>query len=148
MQKMIKCAFINALKKTVKPTHIFLTAVLLLVPALQQAACAAMIGTELLLTSNRNPEPRADLGKAIPREKILAALVAGGIDPQEAEARIDSLCDEEIELISEKLADLPAGGNAVGFVVITGIVVLIVLIIIESTSDVRMFPRLDFRNWF
>ena len=78
------------------------------------------------------------------RKDIQEALVARGIDFQEAQIRIDSLTDSEIELIFNKIKDLPAGGVDATFVLIIVGVIVVVFIIVEYTSAVPMFPWLHF----
>jgi hypothetical protein len=128
-----------------KPTSILLIIIFLLAPAYCRTASAAMIETNLLVA----PEPKTDrrdfLQDLISRNDIQQVLVAHGVSPAEARARIDSLSDDELEIIFkdiENIADLPAGGNAVGFIVIVGAVILIVILIVEYFSDVKMFPSL------
>ena len=128
-------------KKMITPTRIFLVILLLLISTFNQSASAAMIGTENLLETDRNQETRAYLQQLISREKIQNALVARGINPSEAQARINSLSDGEIERIAAKIDILPAGGGVTGFVLIVGAVVLILIIIVEYTSVVKMFPQ-------
>jgi hypothetical protein len=132
----------NFMDKALKPTSIFLTVVFLMVPAFYQSASAAMIGTNTLLTADRSQDTRDCLHDLITREDIKKALVARGINPLEAKARIDSLSDDELELISGKIADLPAGGDATGFVLVVGAVIIIALMIVEYFSEVKMFPQL------
>jgi hypothetical protein len=134
----------NNLEKTLKPTCKLLVAVLLLMSFFHQYASAAMIATEKFLPSDRNQKTRDQLHQLIARKNIQEALVARGIDLDEAAARIDSLTDDEIELIAGKIDALPAGGNIVGFVVICAAVILIVFFIVEYTSSVKMFPRFQF----
>jgi hypothetical protein len=74
------------------------------------------------------------------RKEIQEALVARGIDLQEAKIRIDSLTDSEIEQILEKINDLPAGGIDAAFVLIIVGVIVVLFIIVEYTSAVPMFP--------
>jgi len=136
----------NTMKKMLKPTSIFLAILLVLIPSLYQTVSAAMIGTEAVLRSDRNQETRDYLTALISREKVRKALVARGVTPHEAKARIDSLSDAEIEQISEIIADLPAGGDATGFIVVVGVVILILIFIVEYTSSVKMFPQLQFNN--
>ena len=136
----------NFIEKALKPTSIFLAILFLLAPAYYQSVSAAMIGTETMLTPDRNQETRDYLNDLISREKVRRALVARGINPHEAKARIDSLSDAEIEQISEIIADLPAGGDATGFIVVVGVVILILIFIVEYTSSVKMFPQLQFNN--
>ena len=132
----------NIFKKTLTPTSIFLVFIFLIVPAFYQSASAAMIGTEILLTADRNHKTRDYLNHLISRKDIQKALVDRGVNPHEAEARINSLSDDEIEMIAGILADLPAGGDATGFVVIVGAVIIILIIIVEYFSEVKMFPQL------
>ncbi len=103
-----------------------------------------MVGTEKLLTSDRNQETRSYLQQMMSRKDIQEALVARGIDLQEAQVRIDSLTDSEIELIFNKITDLPAGGVDATFVLILVGVIVVLIIIVEYTSAVPMFPWLHF----
>ena len=123
----------NFIAKALKPTSIFLAILFLLAPAYYQSVSAAMIGTETMLTPDRNQTTR---------EYIQKVLVARGINPHEAKARIDSLSDDELEMISQKITDLPAGGDATGFILIVGAVIIIVIILVEYFSEVKMFPQL------
>lgn len=123
----------NFIEKTLKPTSIFLAILFLLVPAYYQSVSAAMIGTETMLRPDRHQNTR---------DYIQKVLVGRGINPQEAKARIDSLSDDELEMISQKIADLPAGGDATGFILIVGAVIIILVILVEYFSEVKMFPQL------
>ena len=136
----------NTMKKMLKPTSLFLAVLLVLIPSFYQAASAAIIGTEAVLRSDRNQETRDYLNDLISREKVRKVLVARGVNPHEAKARIDSLSDAEIEQISEIIADLPAGGNVTGFIVVVGVVILILIFIVEYTSSVKMFPQFQSNN--
>jgi len=95
-----------------------------------------------LLISDRNQETRSYLQQMMSRKEIQEALVARGIDLQEAKIRIDSLTDSEIEQILEKINDLPAGGIDAAFVLIIVGVIVVLFIIVEYTSAVPMF------SWF
>ncbi len=130
------------IEKTLKPTSIVLAIVFVLVPAIYQSVSAAMIGTKTMLTGDRHQDTRDCLHDLISREDIKKVLVARGINPLEAKARIDSLSDDESALISGQFTDLPAGGDAVGFVLVVGAVIIIALIIVEFFSEVKMFPQL------
>ena len=132
----------NTMKKMLKPTSIFLAILLVLIPSLYQTVSAAMIGTEAVLRSDRNQETRDYLTALISREKVRKALVSRGVTPHEAKARIDSLSDDELEMISQKIDGLPAGGDATGFIVLVGVVIIIVFILVEYFSEVKMFPQL------
>ena len=131
-----------AFQKMAKPISMLAVILLLFMSTLNQRAAAAMVGTEKLLISDRNQETRNYLQEMMSRKQIQEALVARGIDLQEAKIRIDSLTDSEIEQILEKINDLPAGGIDATFVLIIVGVIVVLFIIVEYTSAVPMF------SWF
>ena len=132
----------HTFQKTAKPISIITIILVLLMSTLIQPAAAAMVGTETLLISDRNQKTRSYLQQMMSRRDIQEALVARGIDLQEAQIRIDSLTDSEIELIFTKINDLPAGGIDAAFVLILLGVIVVLTIIVEYTSAVPMFPWL------
>ena len=132
----------HAFQKMAKPISILAVILLLLMSTLYQPAKAAMVGTEKLLISDRNQETRSYLQQMMSRKEIQEALVARGIDLQEAKIRIDSLTDSEIEQVLEKINDLPAGGIDAAFILIIVGVIVVLFIIVEYTSAISMF------SWF
>ena len=130
----------HTFQKTAKPISVLAIFLLLLMSILNRPAAAAMVGTEKLLISDRNQETRSYLQQMMSRKDIQEALVARGIDLQEAQIRIDSLTDSEIELIFNKITDLPAGGVDATFVLILVGVIVVMIIIVEYISAVPMFP--------
>lgn len=127
-------------KNTVKPTSIFLAIVLVLVSTSYQSASAAMIGTEKLLQAGNNQKTRDYLHQLVDREEIKSALVSQGIDPQEAQLRIQSLTDHEIELIADKIDNLAAGRGVVIFSMVIVAVIIAALLIFNYTSVTDLFP--------
>ena len=130
----------HAFQKMANPISILAVILLLLMSTLYQPAKAAMVGTEKLLISDRNQETRSYLQQMMSRKEIQEALVARGIDLQEAKIRIDSLTDSEIEQVLEKINDLPAGGIDAAFILIIVGVIVVLFIIVEYTSALPMFP--------
>ena len=130
----------NLFQKTVKPASIFLAIVFLLVSTSYQSASAAMIGTEKLLQAEDLQEKRDHLHQLIAREEVKSALIAQGIDPLEAQLRLQSLTDEEIRLIADKLDDLSAGGGVVTFSLIIVAVIIATVLIFYFTSISDVFP--------
>ena len=126
--------------KTAKPISILAIFLLLLMSILNRPAAAAMVGTENLLISERNQEARSYLQLLMSRQDIQEALIARGIDLQEAQTRIASMSDNEIELIFNNMTDLPAGGVDVTFVLILVGVIVVVFIFVEYISAIPMLP--------
>ena len=137
----------HTFQKMAKPIGILAVILLLLMSTLNQLAAAARVGTEKLLISDRNQETRSYLQQMMSRKQIQEALVARGIDLQEAKIRIDSLTDGEIEQILEKINDLPAGGIDAAFVLIIVGVIVVLFIIVEYTSAIPMFSWFQPGKW-
>ena len=104
-----------------------------------QSAFAAMIDTESLINVDRNQSPRDYLNDLLAREDFQAVLISQGIDPQEAQARIDSLSDAEVNDIVNKLDQLPAGGF-LGTLLIVVALVFIILLFTDVAGYTDIFP--------
>jgi hypothetical protein len=130
----------NAFRKIAKPTGTLLAIVLLLVSTSYQSVSAAMVGTEKLLTAGSKTESRNYLHQLTAREDIRRALIALGVDPQEAQLRIESLTDEEIALIADKIDRLAAGKGVFIFSMIIVGVIVAAIIIFNYTSVTDIFP--------
>src|SRR5215510_2306970 len=79
-------------------------------------ARAELIDTEAVLASS--PETaRAELRTLMARSDVRAELQRYGVDPNEAEARIATLSDAEVQQLHQKISQVPAGGDFVGVIV-------------------------------
>lgn len=132
----------NLIEKVRKPTSMLLAILFLMVPVFHQTVSAAMVGTEVMLAPDCKSDTRGCLRDLVSRKDIQRELVFYGIDPDEAQARIESLTDDELATIAPILADLPAGGDGTGFAVVVGMVIMLVACLVEYLSDVKMFPQL------
>jgi hypothetical protein len=130
----------NLIKKAGKPTRIILAIVFLLVSTSFQTASAAMIGTEKLIQVQDPQKKRDYLQQLIAREEIKEALIAQGLDPLEAQLRIQNLTDGEIRLIADKLDDLTAGGGVFIFSLIIVAVIIASVLIVNFTRVTDVFP--------
>jgi hypothetical protein len=128
------------IRKMSKPTAIFLTFYMLMLACPYQSAWAAMIGTESIINVDRSQSPRDYLNNLLAREDIQAALVYQGIDPQEAQARIDSLPDAEVNDIVNKLDQLPAGGGVLETILIIAFLVFAIFVVTDIAGYTDIFP--------
>jgi len=84
-------------------------------------ARAELVVTDSVITPARRPESdRARVRALLDRREVEAQLEEYGISAEEAAARVDALTDQEIALITDRLNEVPAGGDA-------GILTLLVL---------------------
>src|SRR5947208_10307824 len=84
-------------------------------------ARAELVVTDSVITPARRPESdRARVRALLDRREVEAQLEGYGISAEEAAARVEALTDREIALITDRLNEVPAGGDA-------GILTLLVL---------------------
>ncbi len=130
----------NVIRRTLKPMSISLAVIMFLIGAPVHSVLATMIGTEAVMGSARGQEAREHIQRFLTRQDVQKALIAQGIDPVEARARINSLSDDEVIRIADQIDRLPAGGGFVEFLLIIILVGFIVLVITDMTGVTDVFP--------
>jgi hypothetical protein len=119
----------------------FVAVTMLLMSLPVQTVRAAMIKTETVLTQSTVNDVRENLNQFLKREDVQAIMTAQGISPVEVKARVDSLSDDEIMQIADKLDQLPAGGDsAIGVIAIASVIVFIILLITDILGYTDIFP--------
>jgi hypothetical protein len=106
-------------------------------------AHAAMVNTAEILKQSKHNLARERINMFIDRSEVHKNLVAWGVNPEEAKARVNSLSDREIEKITARIDQLPAGGGALGTIVGAALVIFIVLLITDilGFTDVFTFVK-------
>jgi hypothetical protein len=100
------------------------------------AAHAGMIGTEAVVNAAQAQQDRERLRSTLNRNDVQTQLIARGVDPAQVQARIDSLTDQEVQSLSGKIDQLPAGGDGLGLLVF----IFIVLLITDILGFTNIFP--------
>ena len=100
------------------------------------AAHAGMIGTEAVVNAAQVQQDRERLRSTLNRDDVQAQLIARGVDTAQVQARVDSLTDEEVQSLSGKLDQLPAGGDGLELLVF----IFIVLLITDILGFTNVFP--------
>jgi hypothetical protein len=126
-----------AARKKGRPVFILMVALALLISIPYEPAFAALIGTDAVIDSAGAADMRERLNQLLTREDVRAALLARGIDPAEAQARIESLTDSELAQIAGQVDKLPAAGDGFGVVIFVLLVVLLVLVILKVAGKLR-----------
>lgn len=121
-------------------TAIFMTALMLVVAGPYQAAVAALIPTENAVDSEAADKARDNINNFLSRQDAQDYLIAKGISPDEARARMDSLTDAEALMLSRHIESMPAGGSAVGIVVGAILLVFLILLITDLAGLTDVFP--------
>ncbi len=119
------------------PVFFLMITLALLISIPYQPAVAALIGTETAMDSAKGADIRERLLQYLAREDVRTALLAQGIDPAEANARIASLTDSELSQIAGQIDKLPAAGDGLGLVIAVLLIVLIVIVILKVTGKLK-----------
>jgi hypothetical protein len=134
------------IRKNVKLTCIFLSLLMFLITVPFDSVLAAMIGTEATLDSTRAQHARDDIISLLLREDVQNALMAQGVNPQEAKARIDSLSDAEVIQIANEIKKLPAGGYLpvwIGILILAGVVLILTTSLATMKYYEPEYPSVD-----
>lgn len=102
-----------------------------------QSASAAMIGTQDAIETEQHAalvdNVKAQMSRDIVRDRFLEL----GVSPDAVESRLDALTHEELQLLSNRLDDMPAGAGIAG----TLGIVLVVLLVLELLGVTNVFTK-------
>ena len=119
------------IRRNAKLAGVFLTILTLYITAPFDSVLAAMIETEATLDLKRVHQARDEINELLLREDVQNALMAQGINPLEAKARIDSLSDAEVVRLADQIYKIPAGGNSI----VVGLLIVLVCVLIVVAVD-------------
>lgn len=128
---MLKSSLVNTL------IVVFLLNTIIL-PVLQPVR-GEIIGTQKFLDMQQRNRQINQIDGFLAREDVREQLIEWGVDPVDAQARVVALSDAELQLVTERLETLPAGGTSA--LAIVGIV-FVVLLILELVGVTNVFTSL------
>lgn len=99
-------------------------------------ARAELIGTAQLLAPSADAQ-RERVDAFLAREDVVEQFEALGVDPAEARLRVAGLTEAELEQLSGRIDELPAGAGALEVVLL----VLIILLILELAGAIDIFKK-------
>lgn len=89
-------------------------------------AQAAMISTQAAVSAAQDSAQRQAVGAVLARADVREGLIAQGVEPAEATARLAALSDAEVEQLAARIDELPAGGFGVlGAIAVVAIIFVI-----------------------
>jgi hypothetical protein len=140
LNRNLRRRYMKVIRRAAKPVSVFLTVLMVLLSVPYQCALASMVETETVLDMARSQEARRYLNEVFSRDDVQSALMAQGINPIEAQARVTSLSDAEVVRLAEQVEHVPAGGGAVGVIVGAAVLVFIILLITDILGYTDVFP--------
>ncbi len=99
-------------------------------------AQAAMIGNAQVIDEVRSELNRAEILDMLDREAARQQLTALGVSPDMVKQRVAQMTDAEVAQLNRHLADLPAGGDIWGVLLL----LFIVFIITDMLGATDIFP--------
>ncbi|MGD8416440.1 MAG: PA2779 family protein [Pseudomonadales bacterium] len=105
--------------------------------SLTMPANAAVLSTGDYLAAEARAENLAKVNAVFAREDVRQYLVAQGVNPDDALARVAQLPDQDVAQIAGQLEDVPAGGSILALIG----AVFVVLIILELTGVINIFKK-------
>ena len=121
----------HPIRKKAQPVAILMIILTMLLSVPYQSAVAALVETETMLDMSRGQEARETLKQFMARKDVRSAIVSQGVDPLEADARLNSLTDVEVIQLADQIDQLPAGGEVLGLAITVLVIVILVLVIIR-----------------
>jgi hypothetical protein len=120
-------------------------ALVLLISTLPQGvAQAALITTDQVIgdqaPDNGVQHERRKVDAFLQRQDVRDQMVAFGVDPAEAEARVASLSDHEIRQIAGQIDRLPAGQGVIVALIGAAVFIFLVLLITDLLGLTHIFP--------
>lgn len=104
--------------------------------SIQAPAVAGMVGTGEVIAQQQQTLDRGQLLGALAQEDVRAQLVALGVDPEQAAARVAALSGEELQLLAAQMDEMPAGGSVLGVAVF----IFLVLLATDILGFTDIFP--------
>ena len=126
------------ISSSIQRTVALLMTICLVTLPVTQTAQAGIIPIETAIEISNRSQQIDRVKEMLARESVQGIMIKLGVDPADASARVQTLTAEELQVLEENLAELPAGG--VGVVEVVGIVA-IVLIVLELLNVTNFFTE-------
>jgi hypothetical protein len=128
------------LKKMMRPVGFFLVFSFLLLNLNVPTAQAKMVGTNAVIADQQAVDQRAQVADFLASEDVKQIMTQYGVDPVEAQLRVDSLSNAELASLSNSIDQLPAGAGGVGAVVGAAVLIFVILLITDLVGLTHVFP--------
>jgi hypothetical protein len=123
----------------VKPVACLLTFVFCYFNVLWAPAQAALVTTAQTVQANENERTRAQLRGLLNRADVRNQLESWGVDPAEAQARVDTLTAAELEELATRMEALPAGSGGLAVVAVVLLIAFLVLLLTDIMGYTNIF---------
>jgi hypothetical protein len=102
-------------------------------------AQAALVSTAQVVATTENEQTKLRLRALLARADVKTQLEAWGVDPQEAQARVDTLTAPELEELSNRMDELPAGAGDLAVVAVVLLIAFLAILITDILGYTNIF---------
>lgn len=102
--------------------------------ATPSAVVDGLVTTQEAVTADEVSADRERIEQLLSRDDVRDQLVAQGVDPADVEQRVAALSDQEVQQMSERLGQMPAGANSVVGALFAVFVILLVTDLLGLTN--------------
>ena len=129
----------NGIRQLRRGVALLLAVVMLAISMPLGTVRAAVVTTDEVLAESGATDRERVLA-FLDRADVRQQIVALGVDPAEAAARVAALSDAQVREIAGQLDQLPAGQSAVGVVVGAVLIIFLVLLVTDLLGLTNIFP--------
>ncbi len=122
-----------------KPVACLLTFVFCYFNLLWAPAQAALVTTAQSVETTENERIRSRLHILLNRAEVRDQLESWGVDPAEAQARVDTLTAEELKELASQMEQLPAGGSGLAVVAVVLLIAFLVILLTDIMGYTNIF---------
>lgn len=98
---------------------------------------AALLGTETTISASATMTSERDRVRSfLMRDDVVTLLQQRGVNNAAALARVDAMTDSEVQQLSDRLDQLPAGGSVLGVL----FAVFVILLVTDILGFTKVFP--------
>ena len=134
------------LKKLMRPVSLLLVVSFCLLNFNVPNAQAKMVGTDAMIAEQQALDQQAQVADFMAREDVKQIMTQYGVDPVEAQQRVDSLSDDELAKLSSSIDQLPAGSGGIGVIVGAAVLIFLVLLITDLVGLTHVFPFVNHKK--
>ena len=104
------------------------------------AAQAALVGTDQVIDRSETAADRERVVAFLAREDVRRDMLAMGVNPDEATARVAVMTDAEVRQLAARIDTLPAGQGVAEALISAALIIFIVLLITDLMGVTDVFP--------
>ncbi|MBN2427450.1 MAG: PA2779 family protein [Deltaproteobacteria bacterium] len=99
---------------------------------------AELINVQSLMSAQQRAEKIDQARTFLQRQDVKEQMVSFGINPEEAQLRVEALSDQELNTLAQNIENLPSGAGVGTLLALVGLV-FVVLITLELLGETNFF---------